>query len=66
VVALRLRVKLDAVHLVPDAEDVEGRDIAGATGLTDDLLRRATLLEDKKRVLREEDEARAMGGERPT
>ena len=65
VVEHRLRVTLDEVHLIPDAEHVEGRDTTNATELSGDLVRRAALLEAKKRVLREEGEARVMGGQRP-
>jgi hypothetical protein len=66
VVEVRLRVKLDEVHLFPTAEPLtDGVDVADGPGLSEDTLRRATLLEDKKRVLREEDEARVMGAARP-
>jgi hypothetical protein len=60
-----VRVTLDAVHLAPDAEDVEGRDTTDATEMSDDLVRRARLREDAKRALREQGEARVLGAERP-
>jgi hypothetical protein len=61
----RLRVTLDAIRLIPDAEDVERRDTTSATVMAEDLVRRAQVLDAKKQALRDEDAARRGGAARP-
>jgi hypothetical protein len=61
----RLRVKLDAIRLIPDAEDAEGRDTTSATVMPEDLVRRAQVLDAKKQALRDEDAPRRGGAARP-
>ncbi len=61
----RLRVTLDAIRLIPDAEDVEGRDTTSATVRPEDLVRRARVLDAKRQALRDEDAARRGGAARP-
>jgi hypothetical protein len=65
VVHHRLRVTLDAIRLIPDAEDVEGRDTTSATVRPEDLVRRAQVLDAKRQALRDEDAARRGGAARP-
>jgi hypothetical protein len=65
VVELRLQVKLGAVRLIPDADEVEGHGITRGTVTPEDLIRRAEVLDAKKRALREEAAARRAGAARP-
>jgi hypothetical protein len=65
VVELRLRVKLDALRLIPDTEDVQGREITRGPVMSEDLIRRAEVLDAKKRALAEEGAARRAGAARP-
>ncbi len=64
-VELRLRVTLGGVRLIPDSGNAEGREVANTIGVSEDLIRRAEVLDAKKRALRDEDAARRGGAARP-
>jgi hypothetical protein len=61
----RLRAELDAVRSIPDAENPEGRESTSTTVLSEELIRRAEVLDAKERALRDEDAARRGGAVRP-
>jgi hypothetical protein len=65
-VELRLRVKLAAVSLTPDAERVDGREIGTAFGASEGLARRWEALDAKKAAVSAEGRARREGSARPT